>query len=96
MCDKNIKVDERGKILLNELFSVINQKAEKVIKTPEDIEKKKIDKKYLTKLFETNETYAIKEDILSAFPIMIFSDISILPSSLIDNSFFVSGVIVNN
>ena len=65
MCDKNIKVDERGKILLNELFSVINQKAEKVIKTPEDIEKKKIDKKYLTKLFETNETYAIKEDILT-------------------------------
>lgn len=65
MCDKNIKVDERGKILLNELFSVINQKAEKIIKTPEDIEKKKIDKKYLIKLFETNETYAIKEDILA-------------------------------
>lgn len=29
------------------------------------MKRKKIDKKYLTKLFETNETYAIKEDILT-------------------------------
>ncbi len=64
MCDKNIKVDARGKIILNELFSLINQKAEKIIKTPEDIEKKKIDKQSLIKLFETNETYTIKEEIL--------------------------------
>ena len=64
MCDKGIKVDERGKILLNELFSVINQKAEKTIKTPADINKKTIDRNFLIKLFETNETYALKEEIL--------------------------------
>lgn len=65
MCDKNIKVDERGKIILNELFSLIHRKAERPIKTPEDIEKKKIDKQSLVKLFETNETYVIKEEILT-------------------------------
>lgn len=64
MNENNIKVDERGKIILNELFSIINQKAELQIKEDNDIEKKTITSEYLKKLFETNDIYKKKQMLI--------------------------------
>lgn len=64
MNENNIKVDERGKIILNELLSMISQKAELPIKEDNDITKKTITSEYLNKLFETNELYTKKLQLI--------------------------------
>ncbi len=65
MNENNIKVDERGKIILNELFSLISQKAELPIKENNDVNKKIITSEYLYKLFESKELYKKKQQLIN-------------------------------
>ena len=64
MCDNNIKVDEKGKIILSELMLMINKKAEIIVKDTKDIERKTISSQYLKKLFETNIVYEQKKELI--------------------------------
>lgn len=54
MSENKIDVsNDRGKIALNELFTLIDQKSEFIVKKVEDYEKKKIEKKDLEQIFKT-------------------------------------------
>lgn len=64
MCQNNIKVDESGKNILNELIRMINQKAELIVKNNEDIELKTISAHYLKTLFNTSTVYKQKKELI--------------------------------
>lgn len=61
----NINVDGgRGKILLNELLNLIQQKAEKVIKDDNEKECKLLDSSYLKSLIKTDQYLTVKDALV--------------------------------
>lgn len=64
----NINVDGgRGKILLNELLNLIQQKAEKVIKDDNEKECKLLDSSYLKSLIKTDQYLTVKDTLVQKF-----------------------------
>lgn len=64
MNTNNIKIDNRGKIILNELAQIINKKAEQEVSNSNDITIKTITADYLKDLFETNDLYNQKKELI--------------------------------
>ena len=60
-----INIDgERGKLILNELLNLIQQKAEKIINNDSERECKKLDSKYLKRLIKTDQYLTVKNTLV--------------------------------
>lgn len=64
--------NNRGKIALNELFTIIDQKSELIVKQVKDYEKKKIEKKDLEQIFKTSTELETFSELLEETSFNIF------------------------